>query len=326
MTVRQVDWRDLPYLHRIRNQGLCLASQQAFTHGANPLYHALFDNLTPGRITRTTIVRPDGGERPVVGQISYHAQVSLARLSFFGPVESLETPSGQRLLEALSDNAGECGAHALIAEIDEGHTAFEALRRAGFAVYARQVVWRLDDPSTLEASPDHQCWRAQQSKDGPAITALYFNLVPALVQQIERPQVRFESGMVYWSEGELHGYLDVEDGSLGLWVHPYFHPAVETSQELLLDFLNHHLHHKRPVNVCVRSYQGGLSGALEAIGFEAYSQQAVMVKRLASAVRKPVFTGIPSLEGTQPEVTTPLVSLKESNASGNGGLRKSHSH
>ncbi|MGD8822372.1 MAG: hypothetical protein PVG63_04650 [Anaerolineales bacterium] len=325
MTVRQLDWRDLPYLHRIRNQGLCLDSQQAYTHGANPLYHALFDNLTPSRITRTTVVRPDNGETPAVGQISYHAEVTLARLSFVGPIEALEKTSGLRLLEALSANAGECGAHALIAEVDEGHPAFEALRRAGFVVYARQVVWRLDDRSQLQPSPNQQCWREQRADDGPAVAALYINLVPALVQQVERPHIRFDSGMVYWSEGELRGYLDVESGSLGLWIRPYFHPAVETSQELLLDVLNHHLNHRQPVHVCVRSYQGGLTGALQAIGFEAFSQQAVMVKRLASSVRKPVFAGIPSLEGTQPEATTPLVGFKDSKGAGNGELQKSHS-
>jgi hypothetical protein len=325
MTVRQLDWRDLPYLHRIRNQGLCLDSQQAYTHGANPLYHALFDNLTPSRITRTVVVRPGDGQPPAIGQISYHAQASLARMSFIGPVEALGTSSGLRLLESLSVNAGECGAHALIAEVDEGHQAFEALRRAGFAVYARQIVWRLEDRSKLEGSTDQQCWRGQRGDDGPAIAALYLNLVPALVQQVERPPIGFDSGMVYWSEGELRGYLDVDSGSLGLWIRPYFHPAVETSQELLLDVLNHHLNNRQPVNICVRSYQGGLGGALEAIGFNAYSHQAVMVKRLASSVRKPVFAEMPSLEGTQPEATTPLVSFKEANGSGNGELQKSHS-
>jgi hypothetical protein len=325
MTVRQLDWRDLPYLHRIRNRGLCLDSQQAYTHGANPLYHALLDTLTPGRVTRTTVVRPEDGAAAAVGQISYYADLDLARLSFIGPVEALGMSSGLRLLDALSANAGECGAHALIAEVDEGHPAFETLRRAGFAVYARQIVWRLDDRSKLEASTDQQCWREQQAEDEAGIAALYLNLVPVLVQQVERPHTRFESGMVYWSEGELRGYLDVESGSLGLWIRPYFHPAVETSHELLLDVLNFHLNHRQPVNICVRSYQGGLSGALEAIGFEAFSQQAVMVKRLASSVRKPVFAGIPSLDGTQPEATTPIVSFKDSKGSGNGELQKSHS-
>jgi hypothetical protein len=326
MIVRQLNWRDLPYLHRIRKQGLCLDSQQAFTQGANPLYHALFDNLTSGRLTRTSVVRPNDGQKPAIGQISYYPELSLARLSFIGPAEALESSSGQRLLEVLSVNAGECGAHALLAEVDEGHSAFEALRRAGFAVYARQVVWRLTDWSQSETSPSQRFWRAQKDDDGPAIAGLYLNLVPVLVQQVERPHIRFESGNVYWSNGELHGYLDVEGGSLGLWIRPYFHPAVEASQELLLDFLNQHLSRRQPVNICVRSYQGGLSGALQAIGFEPFSQQAVMVKRLASPIRKPVFAGIPSMEGTQPEATTPMVGFQDQNTSGNGGLQKSTSH
>jgi len=47
--IRELDWRDLPLLHRVRDRGICPDSQLAFTRGANAFQNALLDVFIPGR-------------------------------------------------------------------------------------------------------------------------------------------------------------------------------------------------------------------------------------------------------------------------------------
>lgn len=312
--VRPFDWRDLRLLQRLSPQGLCLDSQLAYSHGPHVLQSALLGAFHPAGNVHTRVARPARGEGlPAIGQIMQRSNDSLARLTFFSPAEALSESCGTSLLDALCHAAGEHGARNLIAEVDEHCLAFEALRRAGFAVYARQVLWYLPPGKTSQPAPRtgrkgrDAMWRREVSADEPAIHFLYLNTVPALVQQIEPPPARGGRGLVHWAGDELLAYFDIERGSLGVWTQPYFHPAAGNADGLLTGFL-HRLADggRRPVYVCVRSYQGWMNGPLESLGFEAFQNQAVMVKRLAAAVRRPVLAVLPALEGTRPEPTAPF--------------------
>src|SRR3990170_5088613 len=70
LSVRPLDWRDLPALHRVRAQGLCLHAEVAFTRGPQTLQTALLDMLAPGRPTHTLVApASDEGEPTAIGQI-----------------------------------------------------------------------------------------------------------------------------------------------------------------------------------------------------------------------------------------------------------------
>jgi len=310
--IRPIDWRDLTLLYRLRNEGLCLDSHLAYTSSRHPLQNALLDVLTPGRRTSTLVARPEeAGECHAVGQIRRRSNQPYARLTFIGPTEVLTQPQCIELLDALNRSAGEGGAQHLIAEVDETNTAFESLRRAGYATYARQRIWSLIGSPSGDATPLDAAWRLEVGSDGPPIQSLYHNLVPALVQQVEPPPATNSRGFVHWDEGELLGYLDVDRGSQGVWVQPYFHPAAERIDDLLAGFLVQYPYPpSKPIYVCVRSYQGGLSQSLEHLGFEPFTDQAVMVKRLTVAIRHPARAPLPALEGTQPEPTAPFSSIE----------------
>ncbi len=222
--VRPFDWRDLPLLHRIRHDGLCFHSQVAFTRGPQPLQNALLDSLTPGRSECTIVVRdPDDGTPDLIGQVSHPYQARVARLTFVGPAGALQTDGGTRLLEALARSVGRRGAYNLVAEADEHSPAFESLRQAGFAIYARQRVWRCL-PEVLPASPpDQTVWELERDADQAAIAGLYQNLVPALVQQVEPDPVGARKGLVFYQDGELLGYADIDQGPTG-GLATSFHP------------------------------------------------------------------------------------------------------
>lgn len=316
--IRTFDWRHVALLARVRDLGLCLDSQLAFTRGAHALQNALLDPFIRGKSAITLVSR--NGDIEAVGQCIYRSDAPNARLSFFGPAEALDSDAGLKLLESLAAAVGEHGAPNLIAEVDERSDAFERLRSAGFAIYARQRIWRLveakEDFEPAESdnwrfeTVESDIWRVEKTEDKIAAQSLYHNIVPGLVQQVEPPPTRPGHNLVYWREGELLGYLDVERGSLGTWIQPYFHPAVEGFQGLLGAHLKQ-VRGDRPVYVCVRSYQSWMSRPLERLWFEPAVDQAVMVKRLAIGVRSQVASPLPAVEGTYPEPTAPIARIED---------------
>ncbi|HET7010013.1 MAG TPA: hypothetical protein VFI11_04495 [Anaerolineales bacterium] len=310
--VRPLDFRDLAALHRVRPRGLCLHAEVAYTRGPQTLQTALLDMLTPGRPTHTLVAPAEnGGEVGAIGQILQRESSAPARLVFFGPAEALAQPSGLRLLDALSQAAGQRGAHNLIADVDEHSPAFECLRTAGFAIYARQRIWRREPGDRPGSRRAGSLWRPESGSDAAAIQALMANLIPGLVQQVETSPTRWRRGFVYRDDEELRGYLDVERGPLGIWLQPYLHPAVETIDPLLAAMVRDFDTHGRPLFVCARSYQGWMSGPLTRFGFEPVSDQAVMVRRLAAAVRVEERVRRPALEVT-PEPTAPIARTENS--------------
>lgn len=306
--VRPLEWRDLPKLHRIKSHGLCFDSQVAFTRGPHPLQSALLDTITPGR-SASTLISAHESKRALtaIGQVELKGKGRVARLTFVAPEAALPLSNGLRLLEALASSAGQRGALGLIAETDEASKAFEALRTAGFAVYARQRIWRWRPSETDIGDPaSENPWRPLRDQDSLAIKSLYHNLVPPLVKQVEEDPGSYTNGLAYWREAEILGFVTVDSGPLGTWVQAYFHPAVEDFDTLIRSALARMGNSSSPVHICVRSYQGWMNNPLENLGLSRLSDQAVMVKRLAARVLQTEEQLVPALEGTRAEPTAPF--------------------
>lgn len=307
--IRELDWRDLALLARVRDRGLCPDAQLAFTRGASAVQHALLNPFIPGRSAITLVARND--EVDAIGQCTRRNSRPNARLTFIAPVDVLDHDSGLELVESLAQAAGEHGAHHLVADIDEDSLAFEKLRQAGFAIYARQRIWGLNRDLTAGQPPGQQeSWRLEAEADQHRAHSLYLDIVPGLVRQVEPPPARVGHNLVHVRDGELLGYLDIERGARGTWVHPFFHPAAEDFYQLLSSFIIETAT-DRPVYVCVRSYQSWMGGPLERLGFEPTADQAVMVKRLAIAVRRAASSPLPAVEGTYPEPTAPIAQFED---------------
>ncbi len=303
--IRPMDWRDLAILHRLRSHGLCLDSQLDSTRGPDAFHDALLDPFSRSRNTCTLIDRSD--DSIAVGQFTRQIHQVFARLTFLGPVEALSLSPGLNLVDALSQAAGSQNIHHLIAEIDEHSPIFELLRQTGFAVYARQRIWEHTVPLSTDLERNDVDWRLEADTDVTAIRSLYHNLVPGLVQQVEAPPSSNNRSLVHWQRDELLGYLELEDGPKGLWAQAYIHPAVEQTNDLLIRFLKHvKMSEQKPLYLCVRSYQAGLSRSLLDLGFDLRSDQAVMVKRLTAVMRDRVPAPLPALEGTQTSPTAPI--------------------
>ncbi|MGD8814130.1 MAG: hypothetical protein PVI78_06595 [Anaerolineales bacterium] len=311
--IRPFDWRDLMLLHRVRKHGICLDAQMGFTRGPNTLWNALMEIVPTGRSVCTLVYRPeDKHERAAIGQISHRPDEPHARVAFIGPAGALSSDNSIHLLDALVEAAGVSGAHHLIAEVKEESRAFENLRRAGFSIFARQRIWRLNENLDEGGDAAKDTWRGIRDDDHPAVQMLYHSLVPPLVQQIEPPPSNQRGCLVHCRDGEMLGYLQVLSGPLGTWAQPFLHPAVEASEYLLRKAISQSLKDgTRPLSVCVRSYHGWMNAILERVGFDLWQDQAVMVKHLAATVRKPALARLRPLEGTRPEPTAPFVRIED---------------
>lgn len=310
MSVRPFEWHDLPMLYRYRNQSVFLDTALLLTRGPLVLSGALFSALAPSLGVFTYIFHHDGAqEKTVVGQFIHPAGSPLAHLTFFSPQERLDAPLLARLLEHMLAELGERGALRLLAEVDEESPAFEVLRSNGFGVYTRQRIWQVSArPAPNESS---EAWRPARPQDEGAIRALYNNLVPGMVQQIEPFISQRPKGMVYYQGGDLLAYVELRYGHLGIWAHPFVHPATDEVSERFVDFLSNIPNRRsRPVYVCIRSYQAWLEATMEILGAEAGPRQAVMARQLAASQKALRLYAIPSLEGGQAEITAPVAQVE----------------
>ncbi len=299
--IRPFDWRDVSLVRQLSEQGVCLDSIARLTREGQPLTNAILAYLMPGAGAPTLIWKDNG--HAGFGQLRHRPGEEIARALYIAPAWSAATPNPAwlPLVDRLAVEAGERGGHHLIAEVDELSGEFEALRLAGFAVYARQTIWRL--LGEVAVSVPELSVRPAAAMDAIAVSTLYTNLVPRLVQQVEPPP-KPGRGYVFERGGEVIAFLDVQRGPLGIWVEPYLHPeAFEHSDAMLhsaLHLLASNNRVDRPLYVCVRRYQDWLQDILQSANFECVGSQAVMVKRLVARVTEPVLKPLTAMEGQAP--------------------------
>lgn len=311
MTIRPFDWRDLPLLYRYRQRGIFLDSSLALTRG--PMLvpaGAMTSYLAPATGIFTYLCdQDDHKEAPLLGQVMHSAGSSFARLSFLAPETMLESNSVQLMLDQIAYRIGARGAFHVLAEVNDGLKAFESLRQAGFAIYARQRIWELQGmPAGVARQTD---WRLYRRRDLPEIHALYNDLVPGLVQQIEPPPKNRTRGLVFRQDGEVKAFVELKYGRRGIWAQPYVHPDTEDFAGRLVNMLDYLPDRRsRPVYLCVRSYQSWLERAVEETGAEDLVRQAVMVRHLAVTKKVAEAYKLPAMNGKRAETTAPFARIK----------------
>ncbi len=271
---------------------------------------AALTRLHPSHGSFTGVVKyPDGGA-PLIGQMLYRLGDRSARLSFLTPASAAHTSPVTRLTEGMAHIAGEWGAFNLLAEVDEQSEALTGLRRAGFAIYARQRIWKLPGgrPNGQEGPSS---WRPVTPVDESAIRSLYQCLVPPLAQGAEAFPLQNFRGFIYKQKDETLAFAEGIFGPRGIYLIPLVHPTVENVGRLLAELpqrMSPVL--KRPVYIAVRSYQSWLESALEDSCTLVGPRQALLVKHLAHIQRVFAANGhrMASLEHAKAEPSAPIVS------------------
>lgn len=302
---------DLPMLRRLVERGAVLDSELFYTREFDPSSTALLQSiLLPQRSLYTFVGR--GQAQPVIGQFRMRAHDHLAQLVLLAPLEP--EPEGGAwlgLLDAVAYEAGRRGAHMLTAEVDELSPLFPLMRQGGFAVYARQEIWRWSGelPQGSVRAPQGEV-AEETDEDTLDIQLLYSSIVPRLVQPIAVPS-RESSGLVYRKDGRVQAYIAVSYGRSGTYLMPFMHPDVlgsEAASVLLAVIARVARAERAPVYVCVRRYQDWLGDSLRDLGFETLIQQAVLVRHIAAGVRSTAFSPLMQLADSLTGVTTSILS------------------
>lgn len=312
MNIRPFEWRDFPLLHSYRNQGIFLDSTRSLIHGPAlvPL-GALLTFLGPAiKIFTYRGENYSPSDPPLIGQVTYMTGASYARLSFLAPEKNQEISDLSTLLDYMAVQIGRQGAFHILADVDESSQMYHLLRRVGFAIYARQRIWRFEGRAAGEA--DLVTWSACKTRDVIGIRSLYSNVVPGLVQQVEPLPKKNLKGFVHYQEGNLGAYFELKYGRQGIWAQPYVHPDAQNITHQLAQFLNILPGRRnRPLYLCVRSYQSWLEPAIEAIGAQPGPQQAVMVRHLTISNRVKQTYPLPAINGKHVEPTAPVAQIGE---------------
>lgn len=304
--IRSLRARDLALITRYRNRGLFLDSVPTLTWGREivPL-GALLSTFSSITGVFTSVGPSSDGQLPLLGQVVHSAGSPYAHFSYLAPEEGLSSDALPELLEHLIAQLGSRGVQSLTADVEETEAAFAALREAGFGIYARQRIWRLEG-AREEAKAENK-WRFAQYADELAINLLCTSLVPGLVQQVEPAAWDGLQGYVLYREGELMAYVDLRSGPRGIWLQPFVHMDALTIEDDLSALLSSlRSSRRKPIYLCLRSYQSWLEAATYNLGAEAGPRQAVMVRRTARRVKLKESEGLISGEARRTEPTMPI--------------------
>lgn len=311
MNIRPFEWHDMPALRRYRNRFIYLDTTRVLTGGS--LFvptGTLLSTLAPGTGIYTFLYQDGNSDSPqYCCQVAHNAGSTTAHLTFLAPDVDLDQAQLAPLFDHLAVPVGERGAMHMVAEVEEQSPVMGILRQAGFGIYARQRIWRLEQ-SKQPSEPG--AWRVATRQDEAAVRFLYANLVPGLVQQVESLPAGRLHGLVNYRGSDLLAYVDLESGLSGVVAEPYIHPDAESSAEALVRLLTRlPSWNSRPVYICVRSYQSWLEPVLDDLCAQAGLQQAVAVRRLAVRRAAPALaTTSSSLNNKSTEPTVPVAQIK----------------
>lgn len=315
--IRPFDLRDVPLLRQLVGYGVALDSREALIESHRPLRDAVLSYLFAGRGTPTFVLRSrqSGEVLQAFGQLRIRpmlAQKSLREAGCRGQAhlivlaswpEEHESSIWAQMLDALTVQAGRCGAHSVLAQTADDGPTLEILRQSDFAVYTRQEIWMLKE---LATPPEKESMRPERAEDQWYAQQLIANTVPRLIQQIEQVE-QSGLGLVWMGEGHMLAYACVQRGPRGHWVQLYLHPQVDEHAHSIIQQVVAYLGPtpRNPLYCCVRRYQEWLNRPLEESGFELVGSQAVMVRHTTVRVPQPEFSPVPISE-KRLEATSPI--------------------
>lgn len=296
---------DLPLMLRLKQNAIVLHSELGLTEDARGQSSALLSSIVFPRGLHTLLAQR--GEQNVVGQFRYRQGELNAHIVYLAPTleEHEDDSTWLHMLDAMAAQAGKTGAQSLVGEVELSHRLFETMRRAGYAVYSRQVIWRCGPLGDQPAPPELSIY-AETQADQIGVSALLGSTIPRIMQAILGPSTDM-AGLVYRRDGRIEAYIAYSEGKHGVYVLPFVHPEVldEAPDIIAAAWQQIERSRKLPVYVCVRGYQGWLENAMRDLDFAPWLEQAVMVKHLTAGVRQASFeqVGLGATGGRKPAAT-----------------------
>lgn len=297
--IRSFTLRDIALVHRLSEQGYVFHTRSALTQDLRPLREALVHMMVGGQYP-TFVWKAESGKAVGFAQLRHGADETHAYILCLGSHSNDSPKDGKnqketdtellwlQFLEELIEISGYEGVHNLIAEVDESGDELPILRQVGFAVYTRQDVWEFKNGLSSD-KPLINLTKAA-SVDEWDINLLYANIVPRLIQLVEPSpsESHLDDIWIVREKDELLAFLTFTDGSNGTWLRLFVHPNGQTRGQEILEAAialkpptaDH------PLYCCVRRYQSWVNSALEKVGFNLVSSQAMMVRHTVQHTKK----------------------------------------
>lgn len=307
--IRHLWIHDLPFVYRMVAQGISFDSRLNLTTGSDSLGQAVLTGL--GRVHPYVLRR---GAESGYGVLHFPSGDQHAWLAYLAP--SLENGASEALWLALIDGltarAGAHGAVNLIAEVPETSSAFELLRRAGFATYERQEIWgRMPAPLEHEGRP-----RLAELPDEPAMLGLYSAVVPALIKQVEPPPTNAHQVYLIESRDSLQGMIAAYRGLRASLIEPYLRPQAQNRFDLALRRALADLGaEQRPVYCRLRHHALRWAPMLEDLNFVYLYSQAFMVRHTAARLTYGAGSQAPVIDNGSMPVISPAQDQRDRLAS-----------
>lgn len=322
--IKPFNLRDLALVRRLSEHVVSLHTESALTNNLNPLRGALF-SLVGGEFP-TFVWKVEKGDAAGFIQLALEEDARRARVLFVGSVEDTAVSPHNDvpyinesvwlpLLDQAVAEIGRRGIHSLVAEVSETGAELSVLRRAGFAVYTRQDVFRLELGAAAETAVTNNSHtpmelHPRRPVDDWDIQLLYGNLVPRLVQLVEPvPPLHQGEGWLLREKDELAAFAHIRAGSAATWMRLFIHPNAATQADDIITASVRVAARKanQPVYCCVRRYQSWLEGPMERAGFELWGSQAVMVKHTVHHTTKPLPELSTVIDGNRVPASAPMV-------------------
>ena len=304
---------DIPLMIRLKQNAIVLHSELGLTEDARGQNSALLSSIIFPRGLYTLVAHTDNQD--MVGQFRYRSDDVNAHIVYLAPTldDGDDDTIWLHILDAMAQQAGKHGAQTLVAEVEVSHRLFETMRRAGYAVYSRQVIWQhspiVDDKQKPEVTVTEEV-----NSDQIGIAALLGSTIPRILQTVMGPSTDMD-GLVYRKNGRVEAYIAYSEGKHGVYLIPYLHPDVlsEASDIIEAAVLAIDKSRKVPIYVSVRGYQGWLENAMLDLGFTPWLEQAVMVKHLTAGIRQTSFTSVKlnTQGGKQPAPNLRIVTIND---------------
>ena len=279
---------DLPLMLRLKQNAIVLHSELGLTEDARGQNSALLSSIVFPRGLHTLMGHVN--DKTVGGQFRHRSGEANAHLVYLAPTldDDEDDTVWLHMLDAMAAQAGKNGAQTLVGEVELSHRLFETMRRAGYAVYSRQVVWTHSPISDAEAP--NLTVTAETDDDHSGIAALLGCSIPRMMQTVMGPSADMQ-GLVYRKSGVVDAYIAYSEGKHGVYLLPYLHPETldDASDIMAAALLQIERCRRLPIYVSVRGYQGWLENAMRDLGFSPWLEQAVMVKHLTAGVRQTSF-------------------------------------
>lgn len=301
-------------VYRLQGRGVALDLQRALTEAHAPLREAWLAFVTQQAMGRATYVLYDAQHGEAFVQVQYRPHQAAADVAYLAPglgESATAAAAWTQMLDGVGIEIAARGIQRLFGSLPEPGAGLDIFQQAGFAVYARDDVYRLSQPANAAPAATPAGLRPRSAEDWPALQKLCVAVTPQRVRQAEggidmaltwgrRLQAYVVAANPDGNDDDLLATVSIYLGGLAHWLRIIVRPDVSDLAFEVARWAVTRLAGlpPRPIYCNVRQYEAGMREPLLSAGFELDHTRTLVVKQTLAYVKVPTQELVPALKGT----------------------------